>query len=65
MAWALSAMFHNEKESWDLWMIWSNVIPHGYERLPLSGNIEYRVYDRIPKKNIWYVGTRIFIPRRK
>lgn len=54
----------NIEEEYDLWMVWSNVIG-GYEVLPeyKCGMREYRVYHRIKKALIWYVGTRTFKPR--
>jgi len=61
MAWALSAQVENRYSEWDLWMMWSNQIPHGYEKL----ENEYRIYDRIHKRKIWHVGMRIFKPRHE
>ena len=66
LAWALSAAFSDEPELWDLWMVWNNV-PAGYERLPTlsddkRGPTEFRVYERIFKKDIWHVGSRQFSP---
>ena len=61
MAWGLSAALSEEDGEWDLWMMWSHVVPKGWEILSTDGShkpTEYRVYDRIPKRNIWYVGTR-------
>lgn len=51
-------------EDFDLWMVWSNCLG-GYELLPeyKGGMREYRVYHRIKKSLIWYVGTRTFKPR--
>jgi hypothetical protein len=51
-------------EEYDLWMVWSNRLD-GYERLPeyKGGMREYRVYHRIKKSLIWYVGTRTLQPR--
>jgi hypothetical protein len=53
-------------EEYDLWMVWSNRLK-GYELLPVykGGMREYRVYHQIKKSLIWYVGSRIFRPRRK
>jgi hypothetical protein len=63
MAWGLSGYFADKKELWDLWMMWSTT-PEGYETLTTGDNIsgkptEYRVYHRIPKSEIWYVGSRL------
>uniref|UniRef100_A0A6M3JF93 Uncharacterized protein n=1 Tax=viral metagenome TaxID=1070528 RepID=A0A6M3JF93_9ZZZZ len=44
----------------DLWMVWSNNLK-GYETLSTDGSgkpTEYRVYHRVFKRDIWYVGTR-------
>lgn len=62
MAWALSGQIHPEVPSWDLWMTWSDT-PRGYEMLPLDGDPlgrikEYRIYERIYKRDLWYVGSR-------
>jgi hypothetical protein len=53
-------------EEYDLWMVWSNRL-EGYELLPQykGGMREYRVYHRIRKKDIWFVGTRSHIPRKR
>lgn len=61
LAWSLSGRFHPEITPWDLWMTWSDV-PAGYEALPFDGGAagvkEYRVYERIYKRNLWRVGSR-------
>jgi hypothetical protein len=60
LAWALSGALDNKEREWDLWMTWSD-IPSGYELLQKTKNqdtAEYRVYERIYKRDIWYVGTR-------
>ncbi len=64
LAWALSGAIHPEFPIWDLWMVWSNV-PSGMEEIrdtyPDTGRSyvkEYRVYERIWKRDIWYVGSR-------
>jgi len=59
-AWGLSAMCSDNYGEWDLWMVWSDRLD-GYERLPN----EFRVYRRILKKDIWYVGTREYKPRKR
>ena len=65
-AWALSAMQDDKKGSFDLWMMWSDIKP--YKTLTCDSSVwtltEYRIYERIPKSKIWYVGTREFIPRK-
>lgn len=64
LAWALSGACHPEIESWDLWMMWSNV-PSGYEEIydhyADTGREyvkEFRVYERVWKRDVWYVATR-------
>jgi hypothetical protein len=60
MAWALSAGMSNKEQQWDLWMMWSNSVK-GYEKLFQDGTknpTEYRIYERVFKRDIWYVGTR-------
>lgn len=64
LAWALSAT-HSNIKGWDLWCCWSDEVGKGYEtlnnaRIPKDQwwMIEYRVYDRIKKSKIWFVGTR-------
>jgi hypothetical protein len=68
LAWALSAQNEDTKSKWDLWMMWSNQVPKGYEKLCTDGSgipTEYRIYDRIHKRKIWHVGTKEFKPRKK
>ena len=65
LAWVLSAKFHNEPIMWDLWMIWSNSV-RGYETLAMGNGretTEYRVYHRIFKSDVWYVGSREYKTR--
>lgn len=67
LAWALSAMFSDGPGAWDLWMMWSSV-PDGFEKLSTDGSgkpTEYRVYERVYKRDLWHVGTRTFRPRKK
>ena len=66
LAWALSGRFRPEVESWDLWQTWTSRIEGGYETLfdDRDNTIkEFRVYERIPKRDIWYVGTRPGVTR--
>lgn len=65
-AWGLSAMMENENCWWDLWMTYSNTL-NGYETLALGQDhtpTEYRVYHRIKKGDIWYVGSREYTKRK-
>lgn len=66
LAWVLSAGTPRGKavESWDLWVMWSDV-PAGFEEItdtyPDTGRSyikEYRVYERVMKRDLWFVGTR-------
>jgi hypothetical protein len=64
LAWVLSGANHSDIKEWDLWMTWSNV-PSGMESIedtdPTDGTHyvkEWRVYERIYKRDIWYVATR-------
>ncbi len=61
MAWVLSGVVHPEVASWDLWMTWSNV-PTGLEIMPLDIDREVikevRVYERVFKRDLWFVGSR-------
>ena len=55
------AFYKTDVKEWDLWMVWSNSL-EVYEILPpLKGcdTKEYRVYHRIKKSRIWYVGSRL------
>lgn len=68
LAWALSGMTGRGPEvaSWDLWMTWSDV-PSGMEAILFDDDRsrvkEYRVYERIYKRDLWYVATRTQPPR--
>jgi len=67
VAWALSATHSRKRGEWDLWCCWSDAAPytttnvHGRERWWMT---EYRVGQRIPKRMIWHVGTRMWVPNR-
>jgi hypothetical protein len=60
-AWQLSAGTGRGQaiDEWDLWMIWSDT-PSGLEIIPYDNGVpkEYRVYERIYKKDVWFVGSR-------
>ena len=55
-AWGLRG--DTEIPEWDLWTVWSNRIgKHTIVRE--DGAVkEYRVYERIYKRDLWFVGTR-------
>lgn len=63
LAWALSGAVPRitSHPSWDLWTVWDDCLS-GYEVLPFDDEPErikeYRVYERIFKRDLWYVGTR-------
>ena len=64
MAWGLSGMMDPDVSSWDLWLMLSDV-PSGYEEIwnTVRGTgeqyvQEVRVYERIWKRDLWYVATR-------
>jgi hypothetical protein len=64
LAWGLSGAFHPEIHSWDLWMTDTTCVS-GYETIMFDRDRtepervkEYRIYERIFKRDIWYVATR-------
>ncbi|MCX7010285.1 MAG: hypothetical protein NTY53_24105, partial [Kiritimatiellaeota bacterium] len=70
-AWALSATHSKVRGVWDLWCVWSDVA-QPYTTLNTATNArawwwmtEYRCARRIPKSQVWWVGSRRFVPRRK
>jgi hypothetical protein len=62
-AWNLSGHFRAD-EPWDLWQTWEHVLqdPQVITEKHRTNGVEYikewRVYHRIYKRDIWYVGTR-------
>lgn len=61
LAWGLSGGIRKrERRDWDLWQ--ADVSEQsGYEELYFDGSNEIkeiRVYERIYKRNVWYVATR-------
>jgi len=63
-AWLLSGKNCKERHFWDLWALWSDDVPKGWETLQNGWNRsgkagEYRIYDRVPKSKLWYVGSRV------
>lgn len=61
MAWCLSGQVHRHIPEWDLWSTWSN-IPNGLEVMPLDHDQsrikEIRIYERVWKRDLWWVGSR-------
>lgn len=62
LAWGLSGVMRPDIPSWDLWQTSTDRVS-GYERLGLhdgkrSVGAEVRVYERIFKRDVWYVATR-------
>lgn len=69
LAWNLSGRFHPEVSDWDLWMVWSDDVETGWEIIPFDYidwettdkalvPKEYRIYERIWKRDVWLVATR-------
>lgn len=56
LAWALSGQGRSDHQIWDLWMTWSN-IPTSLKQISPRPS-EFRVFERIFKRDIWHVGTR-------
>ncbi|MBU8830843.1 hypothetical protein [Mycolicibacterium goodii] len=58
-AWRLIGRFRPLIHEWDLWWTTSTAVA-GYEVIPDdNGDVrEYRVYERIFKRDLWMVGTR-------
>lgn len=69
MAWCASATHSGKLGSWDLWCCWSDqvgdwvTVNSGREPRVQWWLTEYRTFRRIPKRNLWHVGTRVFRPR--
>lgn len=60
LAWQLIGRYRPQIEQWDLWWTHSDAaVP--YEEIPSdNGDVrEYRIYHRIYKRDLWYVGTRV------
>lgn len=60
LAWGLSGALVDHVPLWDLWMVWSNV-PAELEKILMDegGRVrEYRVRERVYKRDVWYVGSR-------
>lgn len=67
LAWNLSGALYPNIEHWDLWACFEDIQTSfdGYEvitdTLPRSGEVivkEYRVYKRVYKRDLYYVGSR-------
>lgn len=57
LSWNLSADFSENIKEWDLWMIKSD-FPYKSHSVGEHFGKEYRIFQNIPSKDIWYVGTR-------
>lgn len=67
LAWFLSGRMYPEIPSWDLWMVY-NEFQDSYEHMeiitdtyPTTGRTfvkEYRIYERIYKRDVNYIATR-------
>jgi len=66
LAWGLSALVTKCAGNWDLWMTWSDSLVKPVRRIRWEGLDvkEYRTYAGVPKRLIWYVGTRFRKPRK-
>lgn len=69
LAWGLSGEVSDILGEWDLWMVWSDS-PSKYKTLSTTTNrsgkpTEYRIYERLKKSQIWYVGSRMATKRRQ
>lgn len=68
LAWGLSAAMSEIYGEWDLWMLWSS-IPSYYRTHSVCNKpkccVEYRIFERIPKSKLWYVGSRIHLPNKR
>lgn len=62
LSWGLSGSMSDIYGEWDLWMVYSSSLTK--YKTSNNGNREYRVYERIPKRKVWYVGSRIRNPRK-
>jgi hypothetical protein len=52
--------YKNDHKDWDLWEVWTHE-QSGYEELYFDDTTdvkEIRVYERIFKRNVWYVASR-------
>lgn len=60
LAWGLSGDLRPDIDSWDLWQTWADRVS-SYEELSFNETTEaeVRIYERIFKRDIWYVATRI------
>lgn len=64
LAFDLSVRIHPEIKEWDLWMVYAwdadrfEAIPEMYRNSDKHYIKEYRVYHRIYKRNVHYVGSR-------
>lgn len=64
LAWSLSGMMSDIYGEWDLWMIWSSLVEYKtLNYLNSHHTIEYRIFHRVYKKDVWYVGSRINDPK--
>lgn len=65
LAWFLSGKIHPEIQAWDLWMVFGDdvekfeMIFDHYTDTGREYVKEYRVYERIPKSNIHWIGSRM------
>lgn len=58
-AWALSAAFSPHIESWDLWQVWRADLPRNKAVWDEGRIKEVRSFERVYKRHLWYVGSRL------
>lgn len=62
LAWSLSGGMRSVPKgtTWDLWEVWLGGV-RGYEVIPRDDGSpkEYRVYERIYKRDMWWAGERV------
>lgn len=62
IGWLLSGGmgYDHDKVEWDLWEVWVGEQKGYEEQYYDSGRLkEIRVYERIYKRNVWFVGSRL------
>lgn len=62
VAWWLMRVTAEPDTLFDLWVCWSDCVS-GREKMGHAP--EWRIYERIPKRHLWYAGTRQFHPAQK
>lgn len=55
-AWILSGDLHPEIKLWDLWQVH---LSDGHQVSLANDDREWRVYDRVYKRGVWYIASRV------